>query len=136
MIGEVQSLLDQYWIWLKSRTNLRQVGDWIEITTPYLDRHNDYLQIYAKRSNGGFVLTDCGYTVEDFELSGCKIEGIKRNDLFNMTLNGFGVETNEKALQSRASEHDFALRKHDLLQAILAVNDLFYLSPPATDILF
>ena len=136
MIEEVQSLLDRYWIWLKDRTSLHQVGDWIEITTPYLDRHNDYLQIYAKRANSGFVLTDDGYTVEDLEMSGCKIDSAKRQDLFKTTLNGFGVQTNGKALEVRASEHNFALRKHNLVQAMLAVNDLFYLAPPVTASLF
>ena len=38
MIGEVQSLLDQYWIWLREQTSLRQIEEWVEITTPYLDR--------------------------------------------------------------------------------------------------
>jgi hypothetical protein len=28
------------------------------ITTPYLDRHNDTLQIYARSENGALVLTD------------------------------------------------------------------------------
>jgi hypothetical protein len=44
---EIKTLMDQYVAWLRSKTTLRQVADWIEITTPYLDRHNDYLQIYA-----------------------------------------------------------------------------------------
>ena len=136
MIEDVQSLLDRYWIWLKDRTHLRQDGDWIEITTPYLDRHNDYLQIYARRANGGFVLTDGGYTVEDLELSGGRIDGAKRSALFETTLGGFGVQANEKALEVRASEHDFALRKHNLVQAMLAVNDLFHLAPPVTASLF
>lgn len=42
MINEVQSLLDQYWAWLRDKTTLRQINDWVEITTPYLDRHNDH----------------------------------------------------------------------------------------------
>ena len=39
-----RGLLNQYWKWLKEKTTLRQINDWYEITTPYLDRHNDYLQ--------------------------------------------------------------------------------------------
>jgi len=54
MISDIQNLLDKYIFWLKDRTVLREVKDWVEITTPYLDRHNDYLQIYAKKHNGGF----------------------------------------------------------------------------------
>ena len=130
MIGEVQSLLDQYWIWLRDRTSLREIGDWTEITTPYLDRHNDCLQIYAKRVNGGFVLTDDGYILDDLEQSGCKLDSPKRQALFKTTLNGFGIQMNEKALEVHASADNFALRKHNLVQAMLAVNDLFYLASP------
>ncbi len=136
MIGEIQSLLDQYWIWLRDRTSLRQIDDWTEITTPYLDRHNDCLQIYAKRDNGGFVLTDDGYVLEDLEQSGCKIDSAKRQALFRTTLNGFGVKVNEKALEVRASPDNFALRKHNLVQAMLAVNDLFYLASSTIASLF
>ena len=78
MIEEIRGLIDEYHAWLKDKTALRQVGQWIEITTPYLDRHNDYIQIYAKRSNGGIILTDDGHTIEDLELSGCKLESRKR----------------------------------------------------------
>lgn len=136
MIGEIQSLLDQYWVWLQDRTSLREISDWIEITTPFLDRHNDCLQIYAKRSNGGFVLTDDGYILEDLEQSGCKIDSAKRQALFKTTLNGFGVQINENALEVRASAENFALRKHSLVQAMLAVNDLFYLASPMIANLF
>src|SRR3990172_5232136 len=89
MMDEIQRLLDQYIAWLKDKTILRQVKDWVEITTPYLDRHNDYLQIYAKCQNGGYILTDDGYVLEDLEQSGCKLESAKRQALLKITLNGF-----------------------------------------------
>ncbi len=136
MIDEVQALLDQYWAWLKDKTTLRQVKDWVEITTPYLDRHNDRIQIYAKRRDGGFVLTDDGYVLQDLELSGCKIDSAKRQALLKMTLNGFGVQLNNHALEIHASPDNFALRKHNLVQAMLAVNDLFYLASPVVASLF
>jgi len=136
MIQDIQNLLDAYHAWLKDKTALRQIDQWVEITTPYLDRHNDYLQIYAKRANGGFILTDDGHTIEDLEQSGCKLESRKRQDLLNLTLNGFGVQTDGKALQVHASPDNFALRKHNLVQAMLAVNDMFYLAVPMVTSLF
>ena len=136
MIREVESLLDEYWTWLRDRTSLREIDDWIEITTPYLDRHNDCLQIYAKRARGGFVLTDDGYVLEDLDQSGCKIDSAKRQTIFKTTLNGFGVQVKEKALEVRASADNFALRKHNLIQAMLAVNDLFYMASPTIASLF
>jgi hypothetical protein len=136
MIHDVHKLLDQYWAWLRDKTTLREVSDWVEITTPYVDRHNDQLQIYAKRRNGGYVLTDDGYTLADLEQSGCNIDSPKRQALLKMTLNGFGVQVSEQALEVHASADNFALRKHNLLQAMLAVNDLFYLASPVVASLF
>lgn len=136
MIEEIQNLIDNYVRWLKDKTVLRQVKDWVEITTPYLGRHNDYLQIYAKRQNGGYLLTDDGYVLEDLEQSGCKLESAKRQALLRITLNGFGVQTNEGRLEIHASPDNFGLRKHNLIQAMLAVNDLFYLAVPVIASLF
>ena len=45
MIQDIQKLLDDYVAWLRDKTSLRQVADWVEITTPYLDRHNDYVHM-------------------------------------------------------------------------------------------
>ena len=137
MIEEIQRLLDQYLAWLKDKTTLRQApNDWVEITTPYLDRHNDYLQIYARRRDGAFILTDDGYVMEDLVQSGCKLDSPKRQDLLRMTLAGFGVANDNGVLEVRASPHNFALRKHNLIQAMLAVNDLFYLAVPLVASLF
>ena len=130
MIQDVQPLLERYWTWLQDRTHLREVGDCIEITTPYLDRHNDYLQIYTKRINGGFVLTDDGYILDDLELSGHEIDSSKHKAVFEEVLNGFGVRSNGTALEVEASTENFPLRKHNLVQAMLAVNDLFRVVSP------
>ncbi len=136
MIDEIKTLLDSYISWLRDKTILRQVNDWIEITTPYADRHNDLLQIYAKRSDSGYLLTDDGYIIEDLEQSGCILESPKRQALLKMTINGFGVQLHEKRLEISASVENFPLRKHNLLQAMLAVNDLFYLAEPIVSSLF
>jgi hypothetical protein len=136
MIQDIQNLLDDYTAWLRDKTSLRQVAEWIEITTPYLDRHNDYIQIYARKSNGAYVLTDDGYTIADLEHSGCKLNSPKRQDLLKMTLNGFGIQIRNNALEVHATKENFALRKHNLVQAMLAVNDMFYLAVPLVSSLF
>lgn len=134
---EIEKLLNDYRAWLKDKTTLREVnGEWVEITTPYLDRHNDALQIYARAENGGYVLTDDSYTIHDLEASGCNLNTEKRQDLLKMTLNGFGVRMNSEALEVHASPETFPARKHNLIQAILAVNDLFYLAKPVVESLF
>ncbi len=109
---EIEKLLDDYRVWLKDKTRLREVNSkWVEITTPYLDRHNDALQIYARAENGGYVLTDDSYTIRDLEASGCSLSTEKRQDLLKMTLNGFGVRINREALEVQASPENFPARK-------------------------
>ena len=136
MIQDIQNLLTTYYDWLKDKTELHQLDQWVEITTPYLDRHNDYVQIYVKKTNGGFLLTDDGYIIDDLQQSGCKLDSRKRQALLKMTLNGFGVKQEGKALQVHASAENFASRKHNLVQAMLAVNDMFYLAVPVVTSLF
>jgi hypothetical protein len=136
-VAEIEKLLRNYREWLKDKTTLRQVnGEWVEITTPYLDRHNDALQIYVRSENGALVLTDDSYIIHDLEASGCKLDTEKRKDLLQMTLNGFGVKLNHEAIEVQATPENFPLRKHNLIQAMLAVNDLFYLAKPIIESLF
>src|SRR6185312_15732133 len=101
---EIERLLDDYRLWLKDRTKLREVnGAWVEITTPYLDRHNDAIQIYVRSEGGSYILTDDSYTVRDLEGSGCNLDSPKRKNLLAMTLNGFGIKLNKEALEVSAT---------------------------------
>lgn len=126
---EIPQLLDDYSNWVKDKTILKSLGDkWVEITTPHLDRHNDCLQIYAKKDDQGYLLTDDGYTISDLYMSGCSLDSPKRKKMLKTILAGFGVQLEGEELFIRASANDFPLKKHSLVQAMLAVNDLFYLA--------
>ncbi len=116
MIEDIRKFVDDYIEWLRSETSIRELNDWVEINTPYLDRHNDSLQIYVGRQNGGYVITDDGYVLGDLEQSGVTMNGGSRQAILDMTLNGFGVRRVENELQVNASEDDFASRKHNLIQ--------------------
>lgn len=124
-VAEIRGLVDGYRRWLKDRTSIKSVHpEWVEVTTPFIDRHNDYLQIYVRSIGNGYELTDDGHTIRDLEASGCSLETDKRKDLLRVTLNGFGIELRGDQLFSRATAANFSFRKHALIQAILAVNDL------------
>ena len=135
-IDEVKHLVDQYSIWLKDKIALRMVNEYAEITTPFLDRHNDNIQIYIKKSNNGYVLSDDGYTINDLETSGCEISTDKRKAILLQTLNGFGVKNLNNELFIITDEIHFPQKKHNLIQAILAVNDIFYTASSVVTSLF
>ncbi len=124
----VQDLIEAYSRWVRDNTVLRDVGDYVEITTPYLDRHNDHLQIYARRTDGGFELTDDEYTIRDLRLSNCDPDTPKRRRMMEAVLNGFGVKRAGDALTVVTSIDNFPERKHRLVQAMLAVNDMFFVA--------
>jgi hypothetical protein len=128
MTKTVESLIEDYHKWLKDKTAWKQLKEWTEITTPYLDRHNDYIQIYLKQEGDSYILTDDSYTIEDLEQSGCSLNSPRRQKFLEMTLNGFGVQRNKNELFTKTSHQNFALNKHNLIQAVLAVNDMFYLA--------
>ena len=133
----IQGLNDRYFDWLRDKTVLRGIGnDWTEITTPFLDRHNDCLQIYVKPENGTILLTDDGYTVDDLRMSGCDLDSPRRQAILNEMLNGFGVDFVSGRLEVKGTKREFSQLKHSLLQAMLAVDDMFYLSSPHVSSLF
>ena len=133
---ELQNLVNQYSIWLKDKTILRVINDHGEITTPFLDRHNDHIQIYVKKQNSDYILSDDGYTINDLETSGCEINTDKRKAILLQTLNGFGVKNLNDELFIKTDEPHFSQMKHNLIQAILAVNDIFYTASTVVTSLF
>ena len=129
MTDDIQKLLDDYTRWLRDKTVLREVdSEWVQVTTPYLDRHNDYLQFYVRREGRGYLLTDDGYIINDLVSSGCPLDSPKRQDLLRRTLAGFGVQTDGEQLLMKATPENFSLKQHNFIQAMLAVNDMIYLA--------
>lgn len=102
----------------------------VEITTPFLDAHNDYMQIYAVGRNGEWHLTDDGYTIRDLRASGVDVTTEKRTELLNMCIRRLGVKRKNDELYVRTSVEAFPQKKHDLVQAMLGVGDLFQTSKP------
>ncbi|HHT9126174.1 MAG TPA: DUF1828 domain-containing protein [Candidatus Brocadiia bacterium] len=136
ILKECHDLIIAYTNWLREKITVQDINGVCEITTPFLDRHNDCLQIYVKLSDGGLVLTDDGYTIKDLQLSGCEFTSEKRKQLLHSILNGFGVRIQGEELIVEAQVHNFPQKKHNLLQAMLAVNDLFTLAEPMVARLF
>lgn len=115
---EIQHLLSEYVRWIQENMVVQDAGEWVEITTPFLDRHNDCIQIYAQPRDGGYVLTDDGYAVGDLESSGYCMDAPNNKALLCMVINGFGVELNEDALEVHATSQTFAQGLHALIQAM------------------
>jgi hypothetical protein len=131
-----KELVDAYVEWLRSKIAFAHIEDVCEITTPFLDRHNDYMQIYVKPVNGSYRLTDDGYTLNDLSTSGCDVTSSRRRSLLTTILNGFGVRLEGDELVVEARPQVFPQKTHALLQAMLAVNDMFVMAKTQVASLF
>lgn len=120
-----QDLVTTYVEWLRQNITVREVDGWVQMSAPFLDRHNDYMQIYVKADGDNLVLTDDGYVLNDLAASGCDLTTPKRRELLENIIRGHGIHLDHGELTVQATATTFAQRKHSLLQAMLTVNDLF-----------
>lgn len=127
---ECSQLVDAYVEWLRRGISAGSVGEACELTTPFLDRHNDHIQIYATKRNGKIVLSDDGYILSDLRTSGLELTTAKRKAILEIALRGFGVQLDGHQLQVEASPRNLGQRVHSLVQAMLAVNDMFVMAQP------
>lgn len=123
--AECQKLIDAYVSWLRQGLSVEDLGEACELTTPFLDRHNDHLQIYATRKNGNILLSDDGYILSDLRTSGLEVDTPKRKIVLESVLNGLGVRSEHGQLSVEASSSNLGQRLHSLVQAMLAINDMF-----------
>nr|WP_272509116.1 DUF1829 domain-containing protein [Clostridium ganghwense] len=122
-------MINEYVNWLKSNITVKQLDEFFEITTPFLDRHNDCIQLYVKKIDKiNYLLTDDGYTLTDLEMCGYSFSTPKRKELLNTLLTSYGIENKNGCLITKATHENFAMKKHFFIQAIISINDLFVTS--------
>ncbi len=133
---ECQQLAQEYGNWLRQQVKISAVGDVCVITSPFVDRHHDFLQIYVQRTESGLRLSDDGYVIRDLRISGLEIDTERRIEILKQLVRSFGIKLEGDELIAEASERDFAQKKHDLLQTMLAVGELIHLAQPTVVAVF
>jgi len=128
--SECQQLISSYLAWLRKGLSAESLENSCELTTPFLDRHNDHLQVYAVKRNGNIVLSDDGYILSDLRSSGLEFNTPKRQLVLHSVLNGLGVRVEGNQLVVEASTTTLGQRLHSLIQAMLALNDMFVMAEP------
>ncbi len=124
LAAEGKRLIEDYLAWLKEGFHVEAAETYTLISTPFLDPHNDEIQIFVEKQADQLRLTDDGYTLADLEDMGLDINTDKRETHVLQILNGFGVRMEDRELSVTATARDFPQKKHNLIQAILAIHDL------------
>ena len=132
---DIQKLIDEYAAWLKSEITFERVGEYYEITTPYLDNANDYLQIYVRQEGDDIFFTDDSATIRSLKMSGFQFT-LNRKIYLQKILNQYGVRLNGDELIAKAPIKSFAQKKHLFIQAILRIDDMFAITKSKVASLF
>ncbi len=127
MMRDCDELIRQYIDWLEQGMRVQRLDGVCEIVTPFLDRHNDPLALYLSEESGRYVLSDDGYVLGDLVMSGVDTSGDRRARILDTILTGFGVDNADGELRVEAGPDNLGDAQHRLIQAMLAVNDLFVL---------
>lgn len=123
--SESFDFIENYLSWIRSNSSQKRIGDYEEITTPFVDSHNDQIQFYICRSQNGFTLTDDGYTMSDLEMCGCDIKSKKRKEFILQIAESLGVSIKGGSIVAEATEADIACKQHMMIQAMLKISDMF-----------
>ena len=132
---DIQKMIDDYARWLKSEITFEQVGEYYEITTPYLDSANDYLQIYVRQDGENLLFTDDSSTINNLKMCGFQFTPARKMHLSRI-LNQIGVKLSGDELTIKATPRDFPQKKHLLIQCMLRVDDMFAMSKSKVASLF
>lgn len=132
---DIQKLIDEYAAWLKSEITFERIGEYFEITTPYLDNANDYLQIYVRQEGDDIYFTDDSATIHGLKMSGFQFTPNRKAHLQRI-LNQYGVRLDGDELITKAPIKSFAQKKHLFIQAILRIDDMFAISKSKVASLF
>lgn len=124
---DIQKLIDAYTSWLNKEITFEKIGEYYEITTPYLDNANDYLQIYVKQEGNDIFFTDDGITMHNLEMSGLQLKQNRKLQLQRI-LYQYGVQLKGDELTAKAPINSFAQKKHLFIQAMLRIEDMFAVS--------
>lgn len=134
MKASPDDLVSNYLAWLKEYSTGRDVGaGWSELTIPYVDRHNDFLQVYVREDLDGLTITDEGQTIRDLRQVGCDVTGkTKRRILAESILKSKGLDPSlldDGQIRTKASDYEFAIKLHATLMSMLAIGGLASTSP-------
>ena len=130
-------LKEQYVKWLDDEISVKKIEEYLQITSPFLDRFNDYLQVYAKiDKNNEILLTDDSYIINNLQDSGIDITSPKRKQLLDSFLRKYRINLEDKSLSIKSSIEEFPQKILFLMQALINIDDMFMLSQNRVDSLF
>ena len=120
---------------MKSEITFDKIGEYYEITTPYLDNANDYIQLYVKQVGNEIFFSDDSAILQKLKMQGFKMTTARKEYLQSILLQ-YGVSLDGDELVAHVPVSGFAQKKHLFIQAMLRIEDMCSFSKKKTTSLF
>lgn len=128
----IEELKNEYLKWTQQKIELKDNQDFVEIVTPFVDLHHDYISIFFSQENDKYKLTDDGYILDELSMLGIDIlSSIKRRNFFDSTLKIFGIDYNESTSELFVmfnSINEYPEMQHRLTQCLIRISDMLLTS--------
>ncbi len=137
-IKTAEEIRKAYLKWIADNTRIFQKGDIATISTPFLNPHNDHIEIFIEPlDDNKVILHDGGETIEDLKWQGVDFaSSSKRQKIFDDILQSYGVKRNGDRIETIITPNDAGIKKHFFIQAILSINDMYLLAQHRVTSLF
>ena len=88
MLNAAVDYKKEYLDWLNANIDQHEIAaNTYRITLPFLDRHNDMIDIYIQKQGSNFIITDDGNTISDLSFPGFDVfRSAKREHLLARTI--------------------------------------------------
>lgn len=131
---ETGGLIGRYAAWLLRGSTERDLDSgWKELSFPFLDRHNDYLQVFVREDQDSLHITDDGRTIRDLRQAGYDLMAVtRRRRIAERILRGHGLDPgllDKGELAVNAVNGEFPDKLQSLLLSMLAIDALAGTSP-------
>lgn len=117
---DVTEKLEEYIDWFKVETSVRKLGEYYEISVPFLDKNNDYIQFYMKFQNTEILFTDGGETINALKMDGSFCNEEKQQNI-NTILQQHHVYLAEDEFQLSVAVDKFVIGMHEFLQCMIEI---------------
>ena len=122
---KVQNIIDKIGDWIPNGITYDEIDNgFVEINLPFLDKRNDWIQLYLKEVEEDlYLLTDGGDTFASL-LS----DGIEPHEGFIKRMGQrYDITVTKNALEIKTSLHDLPRKMFLYVQAIISINDASFL---------
>ena len=124
----MKDISKEYTNWLYKNMSQEKISENIlEITTPFLNRHNDYIQIYINYISDGYIeINDHGYIIGDLLMDDHDIENNEKTEFLKTIIKKMNLRLKGEIIYKTVGDpKEIPAAMHSLIQALIYISNTY-----------